>query len=361
MGNLDFIQQLYIAYYGRPADAAGLAYWAARADAEGGIDAVIEAFANSAESNVRFGEQTLEERVNTVFLQAFGRNATNAESVDAQAALEAGVSLGDVAINLVVNASGDDAATLANREAVANAFTSAVEQRGLTFGAEQVDAVVQLLADVNAGTDTTDYLATSAESVIASLPSNATDPEEPAEPDEPTSDPAEPVYIELAKGNVVLALSKESFQVDGESKVTLTAQDAETFGNAQEQLFASNAGNFGIITTLQTGDDTLELGIIEFVGSSELRDLATDVGYDEWIDFALFNGELVTANSLNITEEEFFWGDIEIESYFGYDWPVGGDSDIITRSDGQDFSVNVELLDSLGVANMDVFFAENFG
>ncbi|HAA46076.1 MAG: hypothetical protein XD36_0443 [Halomonas sp. 54_146] len=353
MGNLDFIQQLYIAYYGRPADAAGLAYWAARADAEGGIDAVIEAFANSAESNVRFGEQTLEERVNTVFLQAFGRNATNAESVDAQAALEAGVSLGDVAINLVVNASGDDAATLANREAVANAFTSAVEQRGLTFGAEQVDAVVQLLADVNAGTDTTDYLATSAESVIASLPSNATDPEEPAEPDEPTSDPAEAVQIELSKGNAVFTIAEESTLENGVSSAAVSEADLAGYVDALDSLGGN--GNFGNVITFQTGDETLELVTIDFVGESELRDVASTVGYNDFIDLALFNGALVTAETLGISEQEFFNGGIDIENFFGYDWP--SDLEPASRADGQSFTFEIELFDALGIANLNEFMA----
>ena len=31
-----YVQKAYVSYYGRPADPAGLAYWAARMDAEGG-------------------------------------------------------------------------------------------------------------------------------------------------------------------------------------------------------------------------------------------------------------------------------------------------------------------------------------
>ena len=46
----------YIAFYGRPADAGGLAFWSGRLDSEGGnLDSIIDAFANSEEYDSRFG------------------------------------------------------------------------------------------------------------------------------------------------------------------------------------------------------------------------------------------------------------------------------------------------------------------
>jgi len=45
------VQKIYIGYYQRPADPAGLIYWAERLDGSGGnLNEIIEAFANSAES-----------------------------------------------------------------------------------------------------------------------------------------------------------------------------------------------------------------------------------------------------------------------------------------------------------------------
>ena len=46
--SLDRVQQLYVAYYGRPADQEGQEYWADRLDAEG-EGAIINAFGNSEE------------------------------------------------------------------------------------------------------------------------------------------------------------------------------------------------------------------------------------------------------------------------------------------------------------------------
>ena len=46
------VQEMYIAYYGRPADPGGLAYWSNRVAAAGGnLDAIIQEFGSSAESD----------------------------------------------------------------------------------------------------------------------------------------------------------------------------------------------------------------------------------------------------------------------------------------------------------------------
>jgi len=44
----DLVQQAYLAFYGRPGDPAGLAYWSQQLDAAGGsLDAIIQALSNS--------------------------------------------------------------------------------------------------------------------------------------------------------------------------------------------------------------------------------------------------------------------------------------------------------------------------
>lgn len=59
------IQQLYVAYYGRPADPNGLTYWATRLEDNGGdLGEVINAFATSTEFEERFANLNDEERVN---------------------------------------------------------------------------------------------------------------------------------------------------------------------------------------------------------------------------------------------------------------------------------------------------------
>ena len=69
------VQKAYVAYYGRPADPAGLEYWATRVDAEGGIDALVSEFGNSAEASARFGALSQSDAVDEIYQQIFGRAA----------------------------------------------------------------------------------------------------------------------------------------------------------------------------------------------------------------------------------------------------------------------------------------------
>ena len=77
------IHQMYIAYYQRPADPAGLAYWQAQLTANGGGEAgwnvVAAAFANAAESSALYGTQTLSQKISAIYLAAFERAAVESE------------------------------------------------------------------------------------------------------------------------------------------------------------------------------------------------------------------------------------------------------------------------------------------
>ncbi|WP_048306564.1 DUF4214 domain-containing protein [Halomonas sp. PR-M31] len=72
--NLNLTQQLYVAYYGRPADSEGLNYWADRIENEG-LDSAINAFGNSDEFQEEFGSLSNAQLVNNLYQQLFGRAA----------------------------------------------------------------------------------------------------------------------------------------------------------------------------------------------------------------------------------------------------------------------------------------------
>lgn len=67
------VSSFYVAYYGRPADPAGLAYWAARVVEEGGFASVIDAFAESSEATARFGATSFEDRIAEIYTTVLGR------------------------------------------------------------------------------------------------------------------------------------------------------------------------------------------------------------------------------------------------------------------------------------------------
>ena len=71
----ELAQLLYVAYYGRPADPGGLAFWSERFDSteSGAFAQAINDFGNSDEFASRFGALSNEALVNNLFQQLFGR------------------------------------------------------------------------------------------------------------------------------------------------------------------------------------------------------------------------------------------------------------------------------------------------
>jgi hypothetical protein len=98
---LDQIQQLYIAYYGRPADTGGLNYWAAQLDASNGnLSSIIDAFATSAESTALYGAGTTAESLVTAIYQNILHRAPDAEGMAfyTQALSNGSISAGNLAV-----------------------------------------------------------------------------------------------------------------------------------------------------------------------------------------------------------------------------------------------------------------------
>ncbi|MGS2745212.1 DUF4214 domain-containing protein [Halomonas sp. LS-001] len=181
--NLNLAQQLYVAYYGRPADAAGLQFWAEEIEANG-IDAAISAFGNSAEYTERFGDMGNEALVNGIYQQAFGRDADAGGLAFYTEKLESGeLDLANIALTIVQNATdtdAQDASTLAAKVAAADMYTEAAGEAHSGNAADEYAANFLSTVDVD-----TDLDAVSISSVIAGIPSGSEEPEEPEEPATP--------------------------------------------------------------------------------------------------------------------------------------------------------------------------------
>jgi hypothetical protein len=120
------IQEAYVAFYGRPADAAGQAYWADRYEAEG-WDAIVDAFGASAEATALYGAGGDEAQIQAIYNQMFGRDG-DADGVAFYTNLLAtgAASASDIAARIFDGATGDDATMLANKVAVADKYTASV-------------------------------------------------------------------------------------------------------------------------------------------------------------------------------------------------------------------------------------------
>lgn len=145
----DTVQKVYIAFYQRPADPAGLYYWSQRVNAENGnLSAVIDAFANSAEATRLFfptaaegetlydllTEENIGGVIDAIYLALFNRAPDEAGKqfyVDGFA--DGTFTAGNIMLNILNGAQGDDAVAVANKLEVANLFTTTLdpEQDGI--------------------------------------------------------------------------------------------------------------------------------------------------------------------------------------------------------------------------------------
>jgi len=147
---MNTIQDIYIAFYGRPADPDGQVFWAQQlADAQGDVSSIIDAFANSDEYHDRYGQLNTPELIQSLYQQILGREGEAAGVAFYQEEVEAGrISLGGVALAILAGAQGGDADTLANRKLAADLFTAAVSDQSLVYNNEMIIAAKSFLEDI---------------------------------------------------------------------------------------------------------------------------------------------------------------------------------------------------------------------
>jgi hypothetical protein len=125
---LDQIQQIYISYYGRPADAAGLTYWAAQLDANNGnLSGIIDAFANSAESTTLYGANSSPTDLITAIYENVLHRAPDADGLAfyVQGLKDGTFTAGSLALSVLNGAQNTDATLVQNELSAANQFTAA--------------------------------------------------------------------------------------------------------------------------------------------------------------------------------------------------------------------------------------------
>ncbi|MBQ5947796.1 DUF4214 domain-containing protein [Massilia sp. ST3] len=130
------VNSLYLAFYGRPADPAGIKFWAEQlSKADGNIDAIKASFANSEEARVRFGNDTAADRITEIYQQLFNRDP-DAKGLEfwVDAVSKGHASVADVAISVLKGAQGSDQALTSLRQKAADSFTAEVAATGSGYG-----------------------------------------------------------------------------------------------------------------------------------------------------------------------------------------------------------------------------------
>jgi hypothetical protein len=151
-GYADIVQKAYIAYYGRPADPAGLSFWIDRLEqAAGDLGAIIEDFGNSIEFVERFGNLTNQQLIVQVYQQLLGRSPDPAGSAFYLSKLDNNeISLQTFTLDVLFGATGADVATINNKLVVANFFTDNVDRSEFEYaGSMAAEQASALISDVN--------------------------------------------------------------------------------------------------------------------------------------------------------------------------------------------------------------------
>ena len=130
---VDSVQKIYIGYYQRPADPAGLIYWAQKLLAGGGnLNDIIAAFANSPESTALYGTITgsnISDVVNSIYLALFARSADTGGLGYYVTGFNAGqFTAATIVLNVLDGATGgNDLLSVNNKLAAANMFTQTID------------------------------------------------------------------------------------------------------------------------------------------------------------------------------------------------------------------------------------------
>lgn len=137
------VQSLYLAYFGRPAEQAGLTYWTAQTNAT--VDQISAAFAQQPEYSNVYGSLNRVQTIQELYTNLFNRTATDTEINYWNASQD--ITVDRLALALVNGATGNDSVTLSNKVGISQVLTA---QAGASASAQTLTT-----AGNNAGFGTT--------------------------------------------------------------------------------------------------------------------------------------------------------------------------------------------------------------
>ncbi|WP_051306743.1 DUF4214 domain-containing protein [Massilia alkalitolerans] len=125
------VQQLYVAYFNRPADYAGLDYWTNVVAGQKGSTALVSAaFAAEAEYKTEYAGLSNADIVNKIYMNLFGRPAEDAGKAFWAAALDSkATTIDKVVADVVKGAQGSDARAYENKVSGATTFTAQLDTK----------------------------------------------------------------------------------------------------------------------------------------------------------------------------------------------------------------------------------------
>jgi S-layer protein len=171
--NTELVQQLYVAYYNRPADVDGLAFYVKALDSGATVAEIAKNFATGPEYVATFAGMQADEIIDTIYVNLFGRHADKTGLNFWGNELTSGISPLDVIVRNIaagaLNADGTlnaDGKVYANKVAAAVAFTTEIdtvgnEQERVAYASGHVNGLAKtFLAGITTDASLTAALAT---------------------------------------------------------------------------------------------------------------------------------------------------------------------------------------------------------
>jgi len=232
------IQKLYVAYFNRPADVAGLAYWETVVEgAKGNTASVSAAFANEAEYKTAFAGMSNADIVNKVYMNLFGRDA-EAAGRDYWANLlnTKQITVDQVVTKIADGAQTTDLTAYTNKVRAATAFTAALDTTSEANGyrGDAANAVAKTFlsgvttdATLAAAVSTTSLNATVASAVAAGTPFTLSSGLEALN----VATQAKTDFLVAADGDNNAKTSITEQQIADKVGVAVTALDAQVAGD----------------------------------------------------------------------------------------------------------------------------------
>lgn len=154
------VQQLYVSYFGRPADPAGLDYWTNIVEAQKSTAAVSATFAASAEYKAAYEGKTNAQIVDQIYTNLFGRAADATGRAYWVDLLDKGtIKVDTIVYEVSIAALTTDKEAVENKVAAATAFTAALDTDAEKAGYAGADALALAKAFITSVT-TDETLAT---------------------------------------------------------------------------------------------------------------------------------------------------------------------------------------------------------
>lgn len=254
------VQQLYVAYFNRPADYAGLDYWTnVVANQKGSTTAVSAAFAAEAEYKTAYAGMTNAQIVNQVYQNLFGRAAEAAGQTYWADLLTAGkITIDKVVAEIAKGAQTTDAEAYENKVSGATAFTAQLDTTAEQTGYRGADANAQAKAFITS--ITTDASLEAAVSPVA-LATTVSKVVAAGTPFTVAGALASLAAANKAKVDFLAA-------ADGDGKATTSTTDAAldaavvTKGDAVKVLLGTTAAGDAVETTYADGSAAVKAALI---------------------------------------------------------------------------------------------------